>query len=124
MKFELLIRNGYRADKRLVCSSHNVIPRLYEMDSIMKKIASSLLLALALATPVVMPAVQAKTTAPQSKVAQATETKPKKAKKAKKSAMKKDAAMKKSDTSMKKEEGAMKKTETPASATPAEPAKK
>ncbi len=87
----------------------------------MKKIASSLLLALALATPVIMPAVQAKTTAPQSKVAQATETKPKKAKKAKKSAMKKEGAMKK-ESAMKKSEAP--KATTPAPATPAEPAKK
>jgi hypothetical protein len=78
----------------------------------MKKLASSLLLALTLATPVVVPAVQAKPAASSLKVAQA---KPKtKKSKAKKSAMKKEA-------------GAMKKTEAPKSAAPAaspEPAKK
>jgi hypothetical protein len=80
------------------------------MDLTMKKFASSLLLAMTLATPLVMPAVQAKPAAQTLKVAQAKDAKPKtKKSKAKKSAMKKEAA-------------AMKKTETPKSAAPATPA--
>ncbi len=51
----------------------------------MKKFASSLLLALTLATPLVMPAVQAKTDAPQLKVSEATTTTTTKKPKAKKS---------------------------------------
>jgi len=46
------------------------------MNLTMKKFASSLLLALTLTTPLVMSAVQAKTTAPQLKVSQAATTTP------------------------------------------------
>jgi competence protein ComEA len=46
------------------------------MNLTMKKFASSLLLALTLTTPLVMSAVQAKTTAPQLKVSQAATTAP------------------------------------------------
>jgi hypothetical protein len=55
------------------------------MDLTMKKFASSLLLALTLATPLVMPAVQAKTATPQLKVSEATTTTTTKKSKAKKS---------------------------------------
>jgi hypothetical protein len=97
-------------------SSFYIFVSTLEMDFTMKKFASSLLLALTLATPLIMPAVQAKPAASQSKVAQAMDAKPKtKKSKAKKSAMK---------SSMKKEEKReyMKKTEAPKSAAPATPA--
>jgi hypothetical protein len=91
------------------------------MDFTMKKFASSLLLALTLATPLVMPAVQAKPAASQLKVSQATDAKPKvKKSKAKKSAMKKEE---KGEYMKKEGKGeSMKKTEAPKSAAPATPA--
>jgi hypothetical protein len=102
-------------------SSFYIFVSTLEMDLTMKKFASSLLLALTLAAPLVMPAVQAKPAASQSKVAQATDAKPKaKKSKAKKTAMKKEEK----GEYMKKEGKAesMKKTEAPKSAAPATPA--